>query len=274
MVAWKFVLVLFVALVGFDARAGFSDETTPPNIVMISIDDLNNWVGYLGGPAVTPNIDSLAGNSFQFLNAYTACPTCNASRAALMTGQRPSSTGIFGNSGNFRDQPGGQARTTLPQYLQQYGDYETIECGKIFHFPRQTLATPNPVSDPQSWDIQNPSVVGTAGHHFYTSVDHNVYWMGADLTQSNYYNRFLVWDFSRKFNGALEKTEETWDWKNAEFAADYLSQDHHRPFFLAVGFGRPHLPFLAPKEHFDIVDSKFPAGVPLPNIPNLSLIHI
>lgn len=266
----KLVLIAFAvfAIAGIYTRSIAAQHLPKPNIVMIAIDDLNDWVGYLGGPALTPNIDGLANRSHQFLNAYTASPTCNASRVALLTGQRPAATGVFGNHGNFRDYPGGAQRITLPEYLRQQAGYETIEAGKIFHLPRQVAPEPDLRSDPQSWDLQNAQYVGTSGHRFYLNGSDRAFWLGNNTTGSPYYDRFLVWGVAKNYFGQLEKTWQTGDWKNADYAANYLSQSHNRPFFLAVGFGRPHLPFIAPKEHFDIVDSKYPDGVPVPYTPS------
>ena len=97
------------------ACPGFAKEN-PPNVLFLAVDDLNNWVGCLGGhrQAKTPNIDALAKKGVLFEQAYCAAPLCHPSRTAIMTGLRPSTTGIYGNLNWFRDMP-------------QYKDWVTLQ---------------------------------------------------------------------------------------------------------------------------------------------------
>lgn len=106
----------------------------PPNVLFIAVDDLNDWVGVLGGhpQTKTPNIDRLAQQGTVFLNAHTQSPICNPSRTSVLTGLRPSTTGIYGLSPWIRDVPGGAEITTLPQYFKKHG-YRTLAGGKIYH---------------------------------------------------------------------------------------------------------------------------------------------
>lgn len=76
-------------------------ERDRPNIVMIAIDDMNDWIGALGGPAITPHIDRLAAEGVLFNNAHCVVPACNPSRVAIMTGLRPETTGQYENAGNI-----------------------------------------------------------------------------------------------------------------------------------------------------------------------------
>src|SRR5438034_3786063 len=105
-----------------------------PNVLFIAIDDLNDWVGCLGGhpQARTPNIDRLAARGTLFLNAHVQAPLCNPSRASLLTGLRPSTTGIYGLAPGIRDVAATKDCVTLPQYFARHG-YFTFTCGKIFH---------------------------------------------------------------------------------------------------------------------------------------------
>ena len=105
-----------------------------PNILFIAIDDQNDWIGYLGGhPMVkTPNIDRLAERGTAFTNAHCQSPLCNSSRTSLMTGLRPSSTGIYGLAPWFRNLPEFKNLVTLPQHLKANG-YRTYSTGKIYH---------------------------------------------------------------------------------------------------------------------------------------------
>ncbi len=105
-----------------------------PNVLFIVIDDLNDWVGCLGGhpQAHTPNIDRLAAHGTLFLNAHVQSPLCNPSRSSFLTGLRPSSTGIYGLAPGIRDADATRDAVTLPQYFQQHG-YFTAGFGKIYH---------------------------------------------------------------------------------------------------------------------------------------------
>ena len=106
----------------------------PPNVVMIVIDDQNDWIGCLNGhpQARTPHIDRLAKRGTLFLNAHCQAPLCNPSRTSVMTGLRPSSTGVYGLSPGLRAVEDLRAVTTLPRHFRNHG-YETLMAGKIYH---------------------------------------------------------------------------------------------------------------------------------------------
>src|SRR6187402_1447454 len=95
--------VLFVAVLAL-AAGGESRGDDRPNVLFIAVDDLNHWVGYLGRNAqtITPNIDRLASRGVRFTRSYCAAPVCNPSRAALMSGLRPSTTGVYDNGNDWR----------------------------------------------------------------------------------------------------------------------------------------------------------------------------
>ncbi|MCH2386368.1 MAG: sulfatase-like hydrolase/transferase, partial [Pedosphaera sp.] len=118
-----------------------------PNVLFIAVDDLNDWVGCLGGhpQAKTPNIDALAKRGVLFEQAYCAAPLCSPSRTAIMTGLRPSNTGIYGNLNWFRDLPQYKDWVTLPQYFRQHG-YLAWGGGKLYHQAHGKF------SDAGAWD--------------------------------------------------------------------------------------------------------------------------
>ena len=105
-----------------------------PNVLFLAIDDQNDWIGCLGGhPQVkTPHIDRLARRGTLFTNAHCQAPLCNPSRTSLLTGLRPSSTGIYGLAPGFRDVDATRTHVTLPQTFTSAG-YFTSTCGKIYH---------------------------------------------------------------------------------------------------------------------------------------------
>ncbi|MCA9269099.1 MAG: sulfatase-like hydrolase/transferase, partial [Planctomycetales bacterium] len=110
-------------------RVGAADR---PNVLFIAVDDLNDWIGCLGGHPQTrsPNIDALAKRGVLFERAYCAAPACNPSRAALLTGIAPYKSGVYLNSQPWR--PALPRAVTLPQLFMKHG-YHAWGCGKIFH---------------------------------------------------------------------------------------------------------------------------------------------
>lgn len=210
------------------------------NILFISIDDLNDWIGCLGGhPDVkTPNMDRLARRGVLFTNAHCAAPLCNPSRASLMTGVLPSTSGVYENNQPMRQSPVLASAITLPQHLRTHG-YSVTGGGKIYHggFP-----------DPQSWDDYFPSQsenqppnpeppnkpvngIPNAAHFDWSPLDVRMEAMG--------------------------------DYQTSEWARARLAKRHDKPFFLACGIFRPHLPWYVPRRFFDM----YPVDkVTLPNV--------
>ena len=211
---------------------GFAKDKQP-NVLFIAVDDLNDWVGCLGGhpQAKTPNIDRLASRGVLFENAHCAAPLCNPSRTAVMTGLRPSTTGIYGNLAWFRDIPKYKNWATLPQYFRQHG-YFAWGGGKIYHKPNEKF------SDPASWDEQYSTRHGTAlpSRGRTLRYAHGM----KEKIKNPIQARLMDW-------GPIdEPIEASADWKTADGAADYLQKKHDKPFFLACGIYRPHLEWYAP----------------------------
>ena len=226
-----------------------ADVPARPNIVMIALDDLNNWIGALGGPAHTPNIDRLAARGTLFGNAYCVVPACNPSRVAILTGLRPETTGQYGNEGNFRDRPGNRDLPTLPQHLATLG-YDTVAAGKIFHHPRGADRQPRPLSDDVSWHRQYVGGTGTGGAHLYQDERGWAKWLQGDRGDitSDY---GVTW--AALWGPTPETRENTNDWKLAQFCANYITTaPADQPWFVACGIFRPHAPLIAPQEFFDL----------------------
>lgn len=203
----------------------------PPNILFISIDDLNNWIEPLGGhpQAITPNLSRLAGEGVTFTRAYTASPACNPSRMALLSGRHTYSTGMYSNYQDWREvMPGVQ---TLPKYLAGHG-YWTGGAGKIFH---------NSQPDPGSWDEYYPSKEKHMPDYFYPAPEETV---GMPMFE----NMYTDFDWS-----AIDiEVEQTGDYKSVSWAIDELKKKRDKPFFLAVGIYRPHVPWYVPRQYFDL----------------------
>lgn len=199
-----------------------------PNILFIAIDDQNDWIGCLNGhPQVrTPHIDQLAARGTVFLNAHCQSPLCNPSRTSLMTGRRPSSTGVYGLSPWFRDVKELRDVVSLPQYLRQHG-YKALTTGKIYHgnYGRRpaddefdVIGTGSAVGAKPA----RPLVKTPAGHPL---VDWGVF---------------------------PHDDEDKGDWHVASWAVDQLKQQHEQPFFLSIGFFLPHVPCYATQKWFDL----------------------
>ena len=127
-------LWLLAAALGLARMAAADDEPTRPHVVFIAVDDLNDCIGPLGTSprAQTPNLDRLARRGTTFLNAHCQAPLCNPSRAAVLTGLRPTTTGIYGLQPGFRTVPALRDRPTVLQYFHTHG-YRTLNGGKVEH---------------------------------------------------------------------------------------------------------------------------------------------
>jgi arylsulfatase A-like enzyme len=202
---------------------GAAAPAEKPNVLFIPVDDLNDWIGPLKGhpQARTPHIDRLAARGVVFSRAYCAAPACNPSRTALMTGVRPWTSGVYHNDQPWR--PVMKDAVTIPQVLRSQG-YSVMAGGKILH---------GGFDDAASWD-ERAKLTGknshppkapangipNAGHFDWAPVD------AADEDMSDY--RMVSW------------------------ASEVLQRKHEKPFFLATGFVKPHLPWYVPKKYFDL----------------------
>lgn len=195
-----------------------------PNVLFIAIDDLNDWIGCMGGhPDVkTPNLDRLADRGMLFTRAYCAAPVCNPSRAALMTGIRPSTSGVYTNKSYWRGSPVLKEAVTIPQHFMQHG-YQAWSAGKIFHTP-----------DPPSWQSHFPGPISTR--------------------PSDPHLKEMPAGSARNFHwGAVDATDdEMGDMQVAEWVGAKLREKQDEPYFLGCGIFRPHLPWVVPQKYFDM----------------------
>ena len=208
---------------------------------------MNDWVGAFEGnqQAITPNIDKLAEKSTIFKNAYCSAALCNPSRTSMLTGYNPSTTGVYGNNEVFREMKGFENTITLPQYFEKNG-YNTIGAGKIFHNARGGKEEPKHGSDPGSFQQER---VGNAGTVYPDKQDRNQH--GLNLKE-----RGIKGSFLRSFDwyGTDTEDEQNNDWKSTQYIADFINQEHDKPFFAACGIFKPHLPWYVPKKYFDMYD--------------------
>ncbi|MBU2491661.1 MAG: sulfatase [Bacteroidetes bacterium] len=205
------------------------NDTEKPNVLFVVCDDLNDWIGALGGnnDTLTPNIDKLAQRCVVFEKAYCTAPICNPSRASLMTGLRPSTTGVYGNRQPFRLSAKGKNAFTLTQHLRKNG-YFAAGAGKIYHgkFP-----------DPDSWDKFYPALDDQTTPDPKPSKENSVEVAGL------------------KYAPLQVNDSEMGDFKTVEYCIKQLNKKHDKPFFLACGIRKPHLDWDVPQKYFDKFDS-------------------
>ncbi len=226
---------LIVALfVGLFPLLGLNAEK--PNVLFIAIDDLNDYVGCMEGAvsAPTPYIDRLASEGTLFMNAHCQAPICGPSRASIMTGLLPSSNGIYLhiNDNDIKQGNDAVAQTTfMPDYFEQHG-YKTMAVGKIYHngdraetFDEYGGMFEGHGPRPKERINYDPSKLPHKRGG--TSTDWGVY---------------------------PEHDHLMPDYKCAEWAVEKLGEKHDKPFFLGVGFLRPHVPWYVPQVWFDKIN--------------------
>ncbi len=201
------------------------------SVLLIVVDDLNDWVGCMGGhpQTRTPNIDKLAAGSVLFTNAHCQAPVCTASRASFMTGRLPSTTGIYALGGfNFRSSPALQYSITLPEAFADAG-YDTVGCGKIFD-SGEIFATTG----------RRPGLGPMPKKKFHWPAGHR------------------VWDWGPY----PQRDDQLPDFQTADFAIKQLGQTRAKPLFLAVGLIRPHVPMCVPQKWFDMLPQESAIKLP------------
>jgi len=269
-------LFILLAIWIFLPQCKQETKVKQPNVLFISIDDLNDWTGTLNGhpQAITPNLDRLFEQGILFTNAHCSQAVCTASRNSLLSGIHPATSGWYSSTGAMRrsyDQVMGDHKM-LPQYFKDNG-YKTMAVGKIFH---QGVTDYKDKID-AFWDEYAPDYKvpkdlkdrgdGYGGTKFYPfPKDHsqiiNHYGKDFDSGQS------LCW-------GALEREDmpegKMFDELISEWAVKKLQEKHEKPFFLAVGFVRPHVPYTAPKEYFDLYNLD---EIEIPRVPEDEMTDI
>ncbi len=210
-----------------------------PNVLFIAIDDLNGCVGALGDQqAQTPHIDRLAARGALFTNAHCAVPACNPSRTAILTGLRASTSGVYLNQQDWREEPRLKGIATLPGFFREQG-YKVVGGGKIYHAHSLTDEAHSGFFDPEPWEQYFPS----------KSLA-----MPLETDPPNY----PVFGNPKFYRGHFDwvpmtiDDAEMADAKVVSWAETQLSEVHDQPLFLAVGVYRPHVPWWTPKKYFDI----------------------
>ena len=210
------------------------------NVLFIAVDDLRPALGCYGdSTARTPNIDRLASRGTVFRRAYCQQAVCNPSRASLLTGRRPDTIGVWDLEAHFRDAL--PAAVTLPQHFKNNG-YVTRGIGKIYHGNGRPSTDPPSWTDPPIYDQRTP------GDRRYASLQNL---RGRGLKRDSFDDSDVADDY---YIDGLVCNEAVRALDNLQRAGE--------PFFLGVGFRKPHLPFCAPKKYWDLYN---PAAIPAPS---------
>ena len=252
---------LLLAIAGLTvARA---DSAPPLNVLFIAVDDLKPSIGAYGDPmAVTPNLDRLSDSGITFLNNHCQQAICGASRASIMTGMRPDSTRVWLFGQRMREI--NPDTLTIPQHFMNEG-YTTTAVGKIFD-PRCV----NGKYDPESWSIPHKTYSDLIWHPDYPKPVNGSYHNAVskeayEAAVANGLEGYKAIDqYLRQHNGrpAVEATDVPDNaYKDGAIALRAIEMlkdldQAGKPFFLAVGFVKPHLPFVAPQKYWDLYDRK------------------
>jgi arylsulfatase A-like enzyme len=257
-----------------------------PNVLFIAVDDLNDWVGPLDGysKAITPNLDKMVDRGVLFTNAHCSQPVCTASRNSLMSGLHPVTTGWYGSTADMKKTYDSvmKGNKMLPEYFRDNG-YKTMSVGKIFHSGESDYSEKKDLFwdeyAPHFWNNMDSTIkengFGYRGHMFYPFPKNGgqlVQIYGEDTIQNHYrpINRFYS-----LCGGPLDKEdipeEGMYDEQVADWAVNQINSKHEKPFFLAVGFIRPHVPYSAPRKYFDMYDTD---GLISPDIPDNEMSDI
>lgn len=218
-------------------------EDSRLNVLFLAVDDMRDWVGCLDGYAGkvhTPNIDRLARGATLFRNAHCPSPKCAPSRAAILLGQRASTTGLYDNGHWWL--PNRPDTTTLPAHFRNQ-DYHVVGAGKIFHHTAGN-------QPPNQWDDFEP--IRFRCDPWFRGSKLNYPWSESSSFPSGFpFGKVRGLGHENDW-GSLPIADDQYDDEfTASYSIDYLQRPSSRPFFLACGFFRPHLPWYVPAQYFE-----------------------
>ena len=253
---YKIILTLsFIGIAVFSCLATKNEKKSEqPNILFVAVDDMNDWIGPLGGLSATktPNLDRFAKQGITFTNAHCATPACCPSRLAIMTGVQPSKSDVMKNyfydGPEWRKIPVLKNIETIEQFFKNRG-YETLAGGKIYHTVTPAWSTLSH-ADPETWDFYFPSV--------YIPLPYQIRADDSVIFPKEFRGKRSEWFTWGPINIPDEKMA---DYQVVDWARYELGRKHEKPFYLACGLFRPHMPWEVPQKYFDMH--------PLEDIPDL-----
>lgn len=238
-----FIVILLAGLLLSCSSAKDDNLISHPNVLFISLDDMNDWVEPLSGndQTITPRLSRFADEAVNFTKNYCPSPGCNPSRSALLTGLHTYSSGMYSNYQDWRDVPRLQEVQTIGQYFRENG-YYTAGAGKIFHYGQV---------DTLGWDAYYPSILKPMPNDIFPEI--------RPANMPTFEHMYSMFDWA----GLPISDEETGDFESVNYISKQLEKEHEKPFFLACGIYRPHLPWYVPQKYFD----RFPIDeIQLPKI--------
>lgn len=233
----RWLLTFFIGWFGVGTAPAAEDKPAArPNILFIAIDDLRDWVGYLGNKQVkTPNLDRLAARGVYFTHGYCASPCCNPSRTALLTGLRPGTSGVYNNSDDWREIVP-QDTVTLPLHFKNNG-YYVAGAGKIYHGGLNRLSDWDDYLSERGRGNEDDPNAPARGKKNKGPGQAKEGWDGVGGI------RFGPLDCDDK---------DMADYVSVSYIVKKLSQSYDKPFFLACGLHKPHMPWSVPKKYYEL----------------------
>lgn len=229
----RITLLMVFLCFGQIASAQQAPATRPMNVLFICIDDLRPELGCYGSPIKSPHIDALAARGLVFNRAYCQQAVCSPSRTSMLTGRRPDTTKIYDLETHFRATI--PDVITLPQWFKQHG-YHTRSFGKVYH---------GKLDDPPSWSV--PHSPNRANQYSDPKTIALLTQIGAEMDEVGGKTKGPAHEIAN-----VTSDSDLPDGYIADKAIEAMRQVKDKPFFLAVGFLKPHLPFVAPKRFFDL----------------------
>ncbi len=214
-----------------------------PDVLFIAIDDLNDWVGVLGGhpQASTPNIDALAARGRLFTNAHTPGAACLPARTAILSGMSPFRSGVYTQRGDWRSNPTFDEISTLPRYFRE-NDYLTLGGGKLFHSHTYSVGAFGGQQDVNAWDAYFPSLERQLPDEVFPPSNPNQQGAAGNGIATGHFD----------FYPTITTDDAMADGQVVNWVSQQLLAAHTGPRFLSAGIFRPHLPWYAPKKYFDM----------------------
>ncbi len=231
------VTMLIFSSCGIKTKDTLKQSALNPNVLFIAVDDLNSWIGCLNNYSntKTPNIDKLAAQGVLFSNAHCQAPLCGPSRASIMTGLRPSTTGIYGmiHDDNIRREGNVVTKDVifLPEYFKKHG-YHTMGIGKLFH-----THAPDSVFDESGGRVKG----------FGPLPEKRFVWDGRGNADKKRYGKT-----STDWGAFPDQDSLMPDHQSVDWVIERLNRQYNKSFFMGLGFLRPHVPLYVPQKWFDL----------------------